>query len=184
MNFARAMPMLIASSLLAGVALSACSSETPSAEKTETREQAAVPEQVKPQSPEKAPASAQDLTPAANTPPAKVTADTPINSENYAEVMAARAREYESAEWKQITLTGFSCGDNCYVEFTPNVEGGGDETALCSAKICSNWADAGKLPATFKNKLAEVKYGKATRIDGSGDKVDEYRNITEIRFPK
>ncbi len=122
--------------------------------------------------------------PDAKAPAPAPSADTPIDSKHYAEVMAARSREYEAAEWKKITLTGYRCGDNCYVEFIPNVEGGGDETAMCSADICGGWERAGQLPSALKNKVAEVKYGVAPRIDGSGRKVDSRRNIVALRFAK
>jgi hypothetical protein len=158
--------------------LSACSSQTPSSDQ-------AGPADVAPERGSKTsappPAVAKAPAPVANS---AVTGDTPITKENYAQVMEARSREYEQAEWKKISLEGYSCGDNCYVEYSPHIEGGGDMTALCSAKICGDWERAGKLPAEFRGKTAEVKYGTAPRIDGSGNKVDTYRNIIDIRFPK
>jgi hypothetical protein len=102
-----------------------------------------------------------------------VTGDAPTTRENA-----------EKAEWKKVSITGYTCGDNCYVEFAPQFEGGGDMTALCSAKICDEWERAQTLPAKFKGKQAEVRFGTAPRVDGGGNKIDDYPNVLEIRFPK
>jgi hypothetical protein len=90
----------------------------------------------------------------------------------------------KQAEWQTISLSGYSCGDNCYVEYTSPTEGSGEKTALCSAKICGEWERAGELPAALKGKIAEVKYGTAPRMDGGGNKVDDYQSIRDMRFPK
>jgi hypothetical protein len=146
------------------MALSACSSNAPSSGQTEAKDSAANPD---------AATSKPAAVPVTKPASSGVAGDTPITKENY-----------DKAEWKKISLVGYSCGDNCYVEYTPQTESGGDMTALCSAEICGEWERAQKLPAAFKGKTAEVKLGKATRADGGGNIVDEYDNITEIRFPK
>ncbi len=87
-------------------------------------------------------------------------------------------------EWEKITLNGYSCGDNCYLEFTPTTKGGAGQTALCSAKICGDWERARTLPAAYKNKIVEVKYSTAKRVDGSSKVVDNFRSISEIRMAK
>jgi hypothetical protein len=144
--------------------LSACSSNAPSSGQTEAKDAAAGPDTA---------ASEPAAVPVTKPVTSGVAGDTPTTKENYAQ-----------AEWKKISLVGYSCGDNCYVEYTAQSESGDEMTALCSANICGEWERAQKLPSAFKGKTAEVKLGKATRADGGGNIVDEYDNITEIRFPK
>ena len=98
----------------------------------------------------------------------RVTADTPINSENYAQVMGARSREYDRLEYKPVTLNGFECGDNCYLELTEGIEGAAPRTVLCTARQCADWQAAGRLPADLRNAGARVKFGGANQVDGSG----------------
>jgi hypothetical protein len=101
-----------------------------------------------------------------------VTADTPINSENYAEVMEARSREYDALEFKPIGISGLSCGDNCYVEYTPAIEGGADTTALCGAPECDAWIAAGEIPEEFLG-AAKAKFDTAPQRDAAGNVMDE-----------
>lgn len=98
----------------------------------------------------------------------QVTADTPINSENYAQVMEARSREYDRLEYKPVTLNSFECGDNCYLELTEGIEGAAPRTVLCTARQCADWQAAGRLPARLRNAGARVKFGRANQVDGSG----------------
>lgn len=97
-----------------------------------------------------------------------ITADTPVTSENYAQVMEARSREYEGLKYKPVTLNGFTAGDNIYLELTRGVEGAAPETVLCTARLCADWRDAGALPAGLRNKGATAKFGTADQVDGSG----------------
>lgn len=99
----------------------------------------------------------------------RVTADTPINSENYADVMEARSREYDRLEYKPVNLSGFECGDNCYLELTEGVEGAAPRKVLCTARLCADWRDAGRLPARLRNTRATAKFGRADQVDGAGN---------------
>lgn len=98
----------------------------------------------------------------------RVTADTPINSENYAQVMEARSREYDRLEYKPVALNSFECGDNCYLELTEGIEGAAPRKVLCTARQCADWHAAGRLPARLRNAGARVKFGRANQVDGSG----------------
>lgn len=99
----------------------------------------------------------------------RVTGDTPINSENYAEVMEARSREYDRLEYKPVNLNSFECGDNCYLELTEGIEGAAPRKVLCTAKLCANWQGEGRLPPRLKNTGAKAKFGKANQVDGAGN---------------
>ena len=99
----------------------------------------------------------------------RVAADTPINSENYAEVMEARSREYDRLEYKPVNLSGFECGDNCYLELTEAVEGAAPRKVLCAARLCANWQVEGRLPPRLRNTAAKAKFGRANQVDGAGN---------------
>lgn len=113
----------------------------------------------------------------------RVTADTPINSENYAKVMEARSREYERLEYKPVTLNSFECGDNCYVELTEGIEGAAPRNLLCTARECANWQGEGRLPSRLKNKAAWVKFGKANQVDGVGNIMErDVEAVVDLRL--
>lgn len=107
-----------------------------------------------------------------------VKADTPINSENYAEVMEARSREYDRLEYKPVNLNGFECGDNCYLELTEGIEGAAPRKVLCTAKLCANWQGEGRLPPRLRNTGAKAKFGKANQVDGAGNVMA--RNVEAV----
>lgn len=79
-----------------------------------------------------------------------------------------------------ITLTGFSCGDNCYLEFTDGDEA---KTALCRASQCSEWADAQTLPGALKGKRAFARFGTGNQVDAAGTVMSrKYQTIEELRI--
>ena len=99
----------------------------------------------------------------------RVTADMPVNSENYAEIMEARSREYDRLEYKPVNLNSFECGDNCYLELTEAIEGAAPRKVLCTARLCANWQGEGRLPPRLKNTGAKAKFGNANQVDGAGN---------------
>ncbi|MGB3721447.1 MAG: hypothetical protein WA979_01350 [Pacificimonas sp.] len=79
---------------------------------------------------------------------------------------------------RKITLTGFICGDNCYLEFTAGGEPG---TALCRASQCSDWADLQGLPSTLKGKRAVAWFGTGDQVDAAGNiMASDYPTITKL----
>jgi hypothetical protein len=151
--------------------LAACSSNVPAADPVATSDTKADSVVAGP-----APEIAPKAEPASAPSPTKTPAETAAP--------ATKPVEDTKGEWKKITLKGYSCGDNCYVEFSTQDKGSEAMTALCSAKICGDWERAGTLPAAYKSKTVEVKYNTAPRIDGSGKVVDSFANITEMRVLK
>ena len=76
------------------------------------------------------------------------------------------------------TLTGFSCGDSCYLEF---LDGGEAKTALCRASQCSEWADRQALPPTLKGKRAKARFGTGNQVDAAGNiMARDYPTIEEL----
>ena len=79
---------------------------------------------------------------------------------------------------RTITLTGFNCGDSCYLEFT---DGGESKTALCRASQCSEWADRQALPPTLKSKRATARFGTDNQVDAAGNiMARDYPTIEEL----
>lgn len=109
----------------------------------------------------------------------------PITSENYAAEMSRQSQAYDQAEYKPIFLEDYICGDNCYVRFSPDIEGGGDGEALCSADQCGAWERAGRLPASLKGKRVGARFGTGPQVDGSGTVMRaDFPRIEAFRFSK
>ena len=98
----------------------------------------------------------------------RVTADTPIDPENHAQVMEARSREYDRLDYKPVTLNGFECGDNCYLELTDAMEGAAPRRVLCTARLCADWQSDGRLPVALRNRGVMAKFGRADQVDSTG----------------
>ncbi|QLQ32225.1 MAG: hypothetical protein HZT40_12220 [Candidatus Thiothrix singaporensis] len=48
------------------------------------------------------------------------------------------------------TITGFECGDNCYLSIRD--QQGADHTGLCAAPLCDDWNNAAAIPDSLKGK--------------------------------
>ncbi|MEM5518662.1 hypothetical protein WNY37_17015 [Henriciella sp. AS95] len=82
-----------------------------------------------------------------------------------------------------VTLTGFECGDNCYVEII-ETEGDAPEMVLCTADICwGDWQAEGSLPPELDNTTAEVKFDVADQVDNEGNVMEaDMRAVVELRL--
>ena len=90
----------------------------------------------------------------------------------------AASTQMEANGSRTITLTGFSCGDSCYLEF---MDGGEAKTALCRASHCSDWADRQALPPTLKGKRATARFGTGNQVDAAGNiMARDYPTIEEL----
>lgn len=109
--------------------------------------------------------------------------DRPLTSENYAEEMARRSREYAQLEYKPVSLSAFRCDDQCYVEFIGGVEGAGEEEVPCTASACEAWRAAGVLPDDMRRRYVEAKFGKVTLPAGANNAAGKpVRAIVGFRF--
>ena len=66
-----------------------------------------------------------------------------------------------------MALTGFRCGDNCYLDLVRLGEGP-QADVLCTAPVCGDWQVAGSLPEDFKDRQVAARFGTADQLDGSG----------------
>ena len=81
-----------------------------------------------------------------------------------------------------ITVTGFECGDNCYLRFTrPGSEA--EETALCHAPACVPWAEEQELPPEFVGRSAQVLLGVGEQVNGDGEVMGtDFAAVLDLRF--
>ncbi len=88
-----------------------------------------------------------------------------------------------TADYVEIILEGYTCGDNCYIEYYKSTSTTYKMTALCRADVCGKWEPSGALPSQLKNKKVLAKFSTARQYDGSGTVMDEhYPAITDIKF--
>ena len=82
--------------------------------------------------------------------------------------MERDAAAFDAATFKPVRLSGLTCGDNCYVDFTEQREGAADLQYLCLAPECDDWIAAGDMPDGLKDVIVGARYGTGTQVDGSG----------------
>jgi hypothetical protein len=64
------------------------------------------------------------------------------------------------------TISGFECGDNCYLTITDKK--GKEHQALCLADLCETFATAtDDNLAGYKGKMVKVSVGKGNQVDGA-----------------
>ncbi len=78
------------------------------------------------------------------------------------------------------TITGFECGDNCYLTIKPKA--GEDLTGLCLAEACTPWVEEAAMPATFIGRQVEVTVGVGDQTDSEGNVMGQFPAFTEIVF--
>ena len=103
------------------------------------------------------------------------------------EVVAEMERDaaaFDAADFKPVRLSGLTCGDNCYVDFTEQREGAADLQYLCLAPECADWIDAGALPAGWTDVIVGARYGTGRQVDGSGTVMaTDFPAITAFGIP-
>lgn len=86
-----------------------------------------------------------------------------------------------AAGWQRITISAYTCGDNCYLEYTVagNVEPAG---AICNAAQCAPWFEAQAIPASELGRSYDVRFGTTNQVDGAGNLMEsEFPAIIEMR---
>ncbi len=86
-----------------------------------------------------------------------------------------------AAGWQRITISAYTCGDNCYLEYTvgDNVEPQG---SICNAPQCAPWFEAQAIPASELGRSYEVQMGTTNQVDGAGTVMEsEFPAITAMR---
>ena len=82
--------------------------------------------------------------------------------------LLAACRTTPARGYERVTITGFECGDNCYLRFIrPGSEV--EQTALCHAPACAEWAEWQELPPEFVGRSAQVLIGVGEQVNGDGE---------------
>jgi hypothetical protein len=77
-------------------------------------------------------------------------------------------------------IAEYECGDNCYLTIVDKV--GHKHSALCAARECRPWNDAGRMPKQYIGKRAVVTISRGIQFDGNNDVVGYYPAFASIGF--
>ncbi|MFN0278937.1 MAG: hypothetical protein ACKVRN_10075 [Pyrinomonadaceae bacterium] len=79
------------------------------------------------------------------------------------------------------TISGYECGDNCYLTITD--KNGKEHVGLCTSRpLCTAWNAETEMPDSYKGRRVKVTVGKGKRFDGSGHVVDAFVAFTKIQL--
>lgn len=79
------------------------------------------------------------------------------------------------------TISGYECGDNCYLTITDNK--GKEHVGLCTARpLCTKWNADTEMPNWYKGKKVRVTIGRGIQLDGSGNVMGKMDAFTGIQF--
>ncbi len=83
---------------------------------------------------------------------------------------------------QRVILTGFECGDNCYVHYRPAEQPEGErKSALCAVGACIAWMAEQSSASEFKLRAATITLGAGKQYDGSGAVMsDDFPAITSL----
>jgi len=76
------------------------------------------------------------------------------------------------------TITGYECGDNCYL--TVRTEFGEDLNGLCIADACQPWNEVVALPPELMGAQIDALFGSANQFDAAGNDMGPYPAFLDI----
>ena len=78
-------------------------------------------------------------------------------------------------------IESYICGDNCYLTIVDAQ--GYIHTGLCASEtLCSDWNEAGDMPASFKGKAVKVSVGWGEQTDGEGNVMGMMETFERIEL--
>ena len=77
-------------------------------------------------------------------------------------------------------ISGYECGDNCYL--TVKDSQGTEHSGLCTASACDKWNENAEMPASFIGKKVKVSVGRGKQVDGSGNVMGEMDAFDKIEM--
>lgn len=89
----------------------------------------------------------------------------------------------------RIVITGFECGDNCYLDYRPLAQSGKTDgktdgeidSALCSVDRCADWFGEQAMPTEFVGRSATITVGQGKQYDNEGNVMSEgFPEITSL----
>ncbi len=79
------------------------------------------------------------------------------------------------------TISGFDCGDNCYLTITD--KNGKEHVGLCMARpLCTKWNAATAMPDSYKGKRVRVTIGKGKQYNDAGQVMSTMDAFMRIQF--
>ncbi len=97
-----------------------------------------------------------------------------------ADAVADAAKPAQQSQ--RITINGFECGDNCYLDYRPLAEPDSEpQSALCSVGPCADWFEEQAMPEEFAGRSATVTIGIGQQYDNEGNVMsDGFPLITSL----
>lgn len=92
----------------------------------------------------------------------------------------AYAQKTKAVKIIEGTISGFDCGDNCYLTITDKK--GKKHNALCSKSACSAWFEKQSMPKRFIGKRVKVTIGKGKQYDGGGNLMGTMDEFIKVQF--
>lgn len=85
---------------------------------------------------------------------------------------------------QRVILTGFDCGDNCYLHYRALSQPDGDlQTALCSVGACETWYADQNMEPEYRERIATITLGIGKQYDGGGNVMsDDFPAITSLKI--
>ena len=78
-----------------------------------------------------------------------------------------------------ITILGFECGDNCYLNYRPASDPDGEtDSAICTIGPCGDWFEEQAMPPEYTGRRATIRLGLGKQYDNDGNVMSE--NFPEI----
>ncbi|MEH6757364.1 MAG: hypothetical protein V7676_07620 [Parasphingorhabdus sp.] len=86
---------------------------------------------------------------------------------------------------QRVTIAGFECGDNCYLDYSPfaqpDSEAGDMMSALCSVDLCSDWFSDQAMPPEFIGRTATIVVKLGKQYDNEGNVMsDDFPEIVSL----
>lgn len=85
---------------------------------------------------------------------------------------------------QRVILTGFDCGDNCYLHYRPLSQPDSDlQTALCSVGACEAWYVDQTMGPEYRERIATITLGIGKQYDGGGNVMsDDFPAIISLKI--
>ena len=83
---------------------------------------------------------------------------------------------------QRITITGFECGDNCYLDYRPLASPDAETLgALCSVDLCADWFGDQAMPPEFIGRTATINVKLGKQYDNEGTVMsDDFPEIVSL----
>jgi hypothetical protein len=82
-----------------------------------------------------------------------------------------------------VKITGFECGDNCYLDYRPldAADDADTQSALCSVGDCEGWFSNQEMPPEYIGRTARIVLGTGKQYDNAGNVMsDDFDEVTAI----